>query len=119
MERRNGPIALGDLSNDIVSSWAIAVSADGTVVVGGAAFSNGSFATQWTAEGGIQSLGLLDESDRYSTSNFVSSDGSLIFGDSVTLEGAFRTFVWSQRTGMLDLVELLRKQDGLATVFEN
>jgi len=83
-------------------SWAWDVSADGSVVVGGAddaAWQGRAFV--WTLATGMQNIGTLggDWSEAYG----VSADGSVIVGGSSNAAGQERAFRWTQATGMQDL----------------
>jgi len=92
-----GPVSVG--------SWATAVSADGSVVVGAGdlfvAFSSGSEAFRWTLPGGMARLGTLPRR-LFSWAEAVSVDGSVVVG---RIEwGPPRTgFRWTSQTGIVDL----------------
>jgi probable HAF family extracellular repeat protein len=91
---------LGTLSGDSASE-AYAVSADGSVVVGGsynAAWQGRAF--RWTALGGMQGLGTLGgvQSEAYG----VSADGSVVVGWAENAAGQRRAFRWTAG-GMQDL----------------
>lgn len=92
------------------NSFANAVSANGSVIVGSAvadgAFNNHAF--RWTQATGIQDLGTLP-GGAYSYAVAVSADGTIIAGGSGGTNGgnfgfAFR---WTQATGMQKLSDLL------------
>ena len=92
------------------NSFANAVSANGSVIVGSAvadgAFNNHAF--RWTQATGIQDLGMLP-GGAYSYAVAVSADGTIIAGGSGGTGGgnfgfAFR---WTQATGMQKLSDLL------------
>ena len=86
---------LGDLGGG--ESEAYGVSADGTVVVGGAFNAAGQWrAFRWTASGGMQDLGTLG-GDR-STAYAVSADGSVVVG-----WAGGRAFRWTVGGGMENL----------------
>lgn len=62
-------------------------------------------AFRWTAAGGLQTLGYLADGHHYSSADAVSSDGSVVVGDSYgipgdSIGGAYR---WTQATGMIRL----------------
>ncbi|AWI81690.1 autotransporter [Parazoarcus communis] len=87
-------------------SWANAVSADGSVVVGSSTKLNFSdkIAYRWTAADGTISLGTLSGYD-YSEANDVSANGSVVVGSawesgSSNIRQAFR---WTSATGMESL----------------
>lgn len=84
-------------------SVATGVSADGSIVVGGSdigGWQNRAF--RWTASGGMENLGTLD--DRSSGAVAISGDGTKIGGN--THNGVFNTsrpFRWTASGGMQDL----------------
>lgn len=92
------------------NSFANAVSANGSVIVGSAvadgAFNNHAF--RWTQATGIQDLGTLP-GGAYSYAVAVSADGSIVAGGSgATGSGNFGfAFRWTQATGMQKLSDLL------------
>jgi probable HAF family extracellular repeat protein len=86
-----GMVSLGILE-DVGSSEAAGVSADGTVVVGRSATSNGDRAFRWTEETGMVSLGTLAGTDR-SRARGVSADGRVVVGESGRSSG-MRAFIW-------------------------
>jgi probable HAF family extracellular repeat protein len=88
-----------------LSSEAAGVSADGSVVVGGAQSpTTGQFtAFRWTAQGGMVDLGGLGApTSSYSVAVAVSADGSVVVGqaDAGLNQHAFR---WTSAGGMVDL----------------
>lgn len=96
-------------------SIAIAISADGHVVVGEATDAGGFWrAFRWTAATGMQDLGSLGgpESAAYA----VSRDGSVIVGTALTSgsTGSNAAFVWTEKTGMQSLLTVLQA-NGLHT----
>jgi len=95
---------LGDLTGNGVLSEAMAVSADGSVVVGRsrAANNEGFEAFRWTASGGMTGLGYLPGGAYYGGANAVSGDGSVVVGYSATDNSAL-AFRWTASGGMADL----------------
>jgi probable HAF family extracellular repeat protein len=83
---------LGTLGGD--SSLALAVSADGSVVVGWATNAAGQKrAFRWTAARGMQDLGTLGGSE--SEAHGVSADGSVVVGWACNAAGQPRAFRWT------------------------
>jgi probable HAF family extracellular repeat protein len=75
-------IPLGTLPGGATpSSYAVAVSADGRVVVGGAESSNGNEAFRWAA-GVMTGLGYIPGGGTFSEATGVSGDGTIIVGQS-------------------------------------
>jgi probable HAF family extracellular repeat protein len=98
--------AIGDLPGGATSSSAVAVSADGSVVVGASSSANGSEeAVRWTRAGGPVGLGDLPGGAFYSEADGVSADGNVIVGSGgvaadLELRQAFR---WTPSNGMVGL----------------
>jgi probable HAF family extracellular repeat protein len=83
-------------------SRAYGVSADGTVVVGGAFnAANRYHAFRWTASGGMQDLDT--PSSAGSEAYGVSADGSVVVGSAQNTSGGYRAFRWTASGGMQDL----------------
>jgi len=122
---------LGFLQDDHNSSYANAISADGSTVVGCRASGSvapllrsesspemtdidplnseeGSEAFRWTKEEGIVSLGFLSENHITSTAREVSGDGSVILGGSgpYALIGGDNEFIWTSENGMVGIGDL-------------
>lgn len=102
-----------DAPGNGISSIALAVSADGKVVVGCSDNSLGNCqAFRWTAEEGKVALGNLP-GGTYSYATAVSADGSVIVGFGNAQRNCTNficngdTFVWTEATGMLGLRTLL------------
>ena len=97
-------VALVDLAGGF-SSIAKAVSADGSVIVGGSG-SNRIEAFRWTQAEGMLGLGFLAEDDYYTDATGVSADGSVIVGESFSVNGTV-AFRWTQAGGMVSLKDTL------------
>ena len=83
-------------------SYASAVSADGSVVVGRAYYAAGQYrAFRWTPATGMQDLGTLGGDS--SVAQSVSADGSVVVGGASNAAGYIRAFRWTPATGMQDL----------------
>ncbi|MCX7993373.1 MAG: hypothetical protein N2651_06860 [Fimbriimonadales bacterium] len=87
-------------------SEARAVSADGSVVVGDSETEQGARAFRWTAQSGMQNLGVVSGGSA-SFARAVSADGKVIVGHSAipTAQGHSRNYAfrWSAETGMQSL----------------
>jgi probable HAF family extracellular repeat protein len=93
---------LGTLPGYDNSSYAYGVSADGSVVVGGARNAAVQWrAFRWTASGGMQNLGTLG--GNWSAANGVSADGAVVVGVARNAAGQERAFRWTASGGMQDL----------------
>jgi probable HAF family extracellular repeat protein len=91
---------LGTLGGN--SSWALGVSADGSVVVGYAQNAAGhERAFRWTAAGGMQDLGTLGGDQSWALG--VSADGSVVVGWAYNAAGKSRAFRWTAAGGIQDL----------------
>ena len=91
--------ALGDLPGGNFMSRAVAVSADGTLVLGISESDRGQEAFIWTATGGMQGLG-----DGTGELRAMSADGSVIVGGSV---------IWDANNGTRSLFQVLT-ESGIA-----
>ncbi len=88
------------------SAEGLAISADGSAVVGYCRTADGSIvrAFRWTLAGGMQDLGGTD-----SRATAVSSDGSTVVGTgSFAKNGAGVVFLWTAELGMIDLSAYLQ-----------
>jgi len=95
-------VALGDLPGGSFDSVALAVSADGSVIVGRSVGASGTEAVIWTGGGPPLPLGDLPGGSFYSDAWGVSADGSIVVGRSNGTEGS-RPFIWDSTNGMRDL----------------
>lgn len=94
---------LGSLPGGMGLSFASAVSADGSTIIGiSNAPSTFGLAFRWTSAGGMVSLGDLPGGVVESRANGVSADGSVIVGDSHSAAG-YRAFRWTGAGGMVSL----------------
>jgi len=97
---------LGVLSGGNYSS-ATAASADGSVIVGIAAYGaqrGQREAFRWTKSTGMQGIGFLDVSHGESIAKGVSSDGSVIVGTSIyNSNGGVEAFRWTPKRGIQGL----------------
>ncbi len=87
------------IGDDDSSVFVDAVSGDGSVAVGRWTTSNGTQAFRWTQETGMVGLGVLT-GDFSSSANGVSSDGSVIVGESADHNGWSEAFRWTAVGGM-------------------
>ncbi len=106
--QNEGMVSLGNLG---VESGAKGVSANGSVIVG--FFEHAGFddveAFRWTADTGMVGLGHVTGNNN-SVALGASDDGALIVG-----ETAGSGFVWTQQSGMRDLLDVLNKDYGLSS----
>ena len=109
--QRGGMVDLGVLpgAGSLQRGGAFAVSADGSVVVGQSNSNSvpSGEAFRWTQRGGMIGLGTLGGTPNggtSSTSNGVSTDGSVVVGQSTySTPFAFEAFSWTQASGMIGL----------------
>lgn len=108
----SGMIPLGSLPGGAFYSYALAVSADGNVVVGGSSSAqsgiSGVEAFRWTPQGGMVGLGDLPGGNFMSVALAVSADGSIVVGASAVAIGdggldEYAPFIWDPVNGMRDL----------------
>lgn len=97
--RAGGMVSLGGVPGGTAQGRALAVSADGSVIVGSTLVSFGLFPSpfRWTSSGGMVNLGVLSSSGTNEAFG-VSDDGETVFGVS-GLEG----FRWTDSGGMVGL----------------
>lgn len=97
---------LGDLPGGTVSSYAQAISSDGTTVVGNSTTDAGQRAFRWTESTAMGDLGSLSGASGESFAYGVSADGSVIVGQSDDPGFARRAFRWTDSLGMTGLDDL-------------
>ncbi len=108
----------------VPGSGAIAVSADGSVVVGNSSSEDygrpASESFYWTAEGDMVGLGFIyDPYYHFAFDNYVaavSADGSVVVGKSdsdINESGKYRAYIWSADEGMQFLHDVLTNDLGL------
>ncbi len=86
-------------------SQATAISADGSVVVGGSTSASGTQAFRWNSSDGMVGIGDLTGSGFYSFARGVSADGSIVVGSGQGPSG-YEAFVWTAANGMSGLGDL-------------
>ena len=98
-----------------LSSVGLAISNDGSVVVGSYSLTPGSDKSyRWTQAGGMADLGNLG-GNPYSRAVAVSDDGSVVVGYGYAAWGSvFHAYRWTQAGGMVDLTPMVG-QDHVAT----
>lgn len=95
-------VPLGDLPGGTLSSRAVGISGDGSVVVGQGTSASGSEAFRWTSDGGMVGLGDLGGGVFYSAAIRTSADGSVVVGISESASGT-EAFRWTSSGGMIGL----------------
>ncbi len=103
---------LGPSPSDVFFSGALAVSIDGSTVVGFTTSTYGQESFRWTANGGMRSLGNFPgvEGQRLSCAQGVSADGSAIVGWSVVFTSTSNNsvgFLWTPTRGMRSIGTVL------------
>jgi uncharacterized membrane protein len=101
-------VGLGDLSGGSFSSFARAVTPDGSIVVGEGHTASGTEAFLWTELTGMTGMGFLAGGGGFSQALGVSADGSTVVGisDTAALAPA-EAFVWTEANGMQRLFDVL------------
>ncbi|MDX2118996.1 MAG: transglutaminase domain-containing protein [Planctomycetota bacterium] len=95
------PQDLGTLGGD--EAYALAVSGDGTVVVGLSTDAMRSYRPfRWTASGGMQPLNTRITGET-ATPQDISADGNVVVGGEVIGSYEYRAFRWTASAGMQDL----------------
>lgn len=100
-----GTKSLGDLPGGLLSSQALGISADGSVVVGNGWSDSGQEAFRWTQAEGMIGLGDLPGGTFESVARAVSADGSVLVGWSQSAAG-LEAFRWTKSGGMVGLGDL-------------
>ncbi|NCQ71015.1 MAG: PEP-CTERM sorting domain-containing protein [Microcystis aeruginosa W13-15] len=111
-----GTVGLGNLEW-ASSGGASGVSSDGSVVVGYSTNYSSLEAFRWTQQTGMVGLGDLlssvDTTSRFfSIASGVSGDGSVVVGDSQSVNGQ-EAFIWNSTQGMRSLQQVLTNDYGL------
>jgi len=109
-----GMVGLGFLPPATGTSWALAVSGDGSTVVGNSGSPDQVF--RWTASSGMAGLGYLPTGGS-STANAVNADGSVVVGAGATTVngvGAQLAYRWTSSTGMVALGALPGMYESIA-----
>ncbi len=96
---------LGDLSGGDLSSEAVGIAADGSVVVGKSESALGMEGFRWTETGGLTGLGDLSGGDFKSVARGVSGDGSVVVGEGLSISGG-EAFRWTEAGGLTGLGDL-------------
>jgi len=99
-----GWVALGDIPGGELASQALAISADGSVLVGWGASPAGYEAARWV-NGNVVAMGDLPGGAHHSSSALVSADGGIVVGTGYSAAGA-EVFRWSTGSGMVSLGEI-------------
>jgi probable HAF family extracellular repeat protein len=99
-------MGLGDLPGGSVHSKALAVSSDGSVVVGFSFITSGVEVFRWTSGGGMVGLGDLPGGGVSSAGSGVSGDGLVVVGDGSISSLTDHPFRWTSGSGMVDLGDL-------------
>lgn len=103
---RDGMVGLGSIPGaPLVYSFAQTISDDGRTIVGISASSQGYEAFRWTEEGGM--IGLDPDSVVPSAATACSADGGLIVGNWLGPVEAEAAFIWSERSGIRSLVDVI------------
>jgi probable HAF family extracellular repeat protein len=97
-----GMQGLGHLPGGGLSSVAVGVSGNGSVIVGSSDSASGYEAFRWTAAGGMLGLGDLPGGGFQSEANGVSGDGAVIVGYGTSASGN-QAFRWTSAGGMVGL----------------
>jgi probable HAF family extracellular repeat protein len=107
-----GMVGLGNLGELGAWSSAGAASADGSVIVGWAASSQGTQGFLWTEQTGMVGLGDLPGGTFSSNARGVSADGSVVVGGANLFDYDQRgdAFIWTAAAGMKKVTDVLEAQ---------
>jgi probable HAF family extracellular repeat protein len=98
---------IGDLAGGAANSRALAISADGSTVVGWSSSANGdSEAFRWRAGSGMEGLGDLPTSRFQSEASACSEDGDVVIGKGLVIANGMaqpQAMRWESATGMIGL----------------
>lgn len=86
------------------------ISDDGKVVVSN---NSASSAYRWTKESGVVELGLLPDGTKTWTTRGISSNGSIIVGNSEFIGVAKKAYIWDEAHGPRYLLDILTNEAGL------
>jgi uncharacterized membrane protein len=103
-EAAGGVLVNRDMDINSLSSYATALSHDGTTLVGTARTLDASIATtafRWSQASGFQTLGLGPSGEYSSVATALSGDGSVIVGNASATSGRSTAFVWTEATRTL------------------
>ncbi|MEZ6073240.1 MAG: hypothetical protein R3C10_23960 [Pirellulales bacterium] len=105
----DGMQGLGTLTGSSDGSDAVAVSADGSTIVGNSSSTNGYQAFRWTEAGGMVGLGDLPGGQYSSRAAAVSGDGSIVIGYGTTSNpnSVEEAFIWDETNGMRRVADAL------------
>jgi probable HAF family extracellular repeat protein len=106
-----GMVGLGALPPDFPSSEAHAANADGSIVVGHAAFFDVRLAFRWTEATGLQALTPVTASPRAETAAGISPSGDVIVGAAAVPFEHFHAYRWTEQDGLVDLGFLTGSND--------
>lgn len=106
-------LGLGWLFGGGQASIGLAISGDGSVIVGESDSSHGRQAFRWNSDEGMVSLEGFAAGFASSRAMGVSADGSVIVGTGV-FEGSAEAFIWTMESGMRPLRSTLIAEQGAA-----
>lgn len=103
-----GLVSIGELPGGDASSWARAISGDGSTIVGSTSSSDAPYgeAFAWTAELGMRGISSFAGGDHMQIAYDVSEDGSVIVGYGSSGNGAAEAQLWTEELGVVGLGRL-------------